>query len=425
MEYSGIAAWQWPGNSYGPGMYSWFHIMWLVICVGLCILFGIIAKKPHDKKKDDIVIGSIAGLLLITEIIKQIMYNCEYYKYFRLDIVPLSFCSIPLFFAIIGSLVRNLKVKEICYKFLAFYGIIGGITFLSYPTSLNTYFVFISFQTMIWHSSLVIMGVYLLIARGYGKSFKKEVLPAFYVFLGLCLLTTVINEVVYFTILKPCEKPIVKVEREYSTGAYYNYGFDDNGEYYYLSYNESLNTLEVTQDPSDCGYFLIRHVYDIDETQPENQNYVISFGFEDFISLVKENGEIKINISKNNPTTEWQFNSSYYVDWTTLSTQIDGEQYFFAMDKLTHTFSVLLSSNYTEEQYLRSDFIKVEIKREGDSANYFFISNHYKTPIPVLDKIQDSTPYPTYVVVYILGFFILSCLPWTFAYFINKKETIL
>lgn len=167
--------WEWnTSDHYGPGMYSYFHIIWLIIMVSLCIASYFYAKKFKNPKTVDITILVIDILLFIPEILKQIMYQFSYYNYFRIDVLPFSFCSVPLFVAFIGALVKNEKIKNSCYTFLSFYGIVGGLCAMLYPITLNTKLIFISFQTMYWHTMLVVMAFYLIFAKGYGKSFKKK-----------------------------------------------------------------------------------------------------------------------------------------------------------------------------------------------------------------------------------------------------------
>ena len=47
------------------------------------------------------------------------------------------------------------------------------------PTAvLYTYFVPMSLHAMLWHTVLVVMGVYLIISRGYGKDIREMISPA-------------------------------------------------------------------------------------------------------------------------------------------------------------------------------------------------------------------------------------------------------
>ena len=108
-----FCTWEWnTSNHYGPGMFSYFHIIWLVIMVLLSVLAYFYAKKFKNPKTVDRTILIIDITLFITEILKQIMYQFSYYQYFRIDVLPFSFCSVPIYVAFIGALVKNEKIKN-------------------------------------------------------------------------------------------------------------------------------------------------------------------------------------------------------------------------------------------------------------------------------------------------------------------------
>ncbi len=179
----------------GPGMFSWFHILWLVIMVVFCVALGLYARK-HDPKTDRKVIGVLAVILLLGEIFKQLFWF-EYYGYYRFQILPYQFCSVPIYVSLFAAFAPWEKAREVCCRFLAFFGIIGGLAVMLVPTAvLYTYFVPISLHSMIWHSILVAMGVYLIVSRGYGKQIK-EMLTPFYMFLGFVAVAILGNVLVY------------------------------------------------------------------------------------------------------------------------------------------------------------------------------------------------------------------------------------
>ncbi len=68
---------------------------------------------------------------------------------------------------------------------------------MAVPTAvLYTYFVAISLHSMIWHTILVAMGVYLIVSRGYGKKLSELQAP-FVVFLAFVVLAIIGNILVY------------------------------------------------------------------------------------------------------------------------------------------------------------------------------------------------------------------------------------
>ncbi len=191
--------WTWgsiDNGDVGPGMFSWFHILWIIIMIIGCVVIALTVAKKHNPKYDHIVVLTFSIILVICEIFKQLFWF-EFYGYYRFEIFPFQFCTVPIYVSILASILRSEKAREICYKFLAFYGIIGGLAVMLIPTAvLYTYFVAISIHSMVWHSILVIMGVYLIVSRGYGKKIKELFVPSL-MLLGFVILAIIGNILVY------------------------------------------------------------------------------------------------------------------------------------------------------------------------------------------------------------------------------------
>lgn len=191
--------WTWgdiANGDVGPGMFSWFHILWLIIMIIGCVVLALTVGKKRNPKYDHIVVLAFSIVLAICEIFKQLFWF-EFYGYYRFEIFPFQFCTVPIYVSILASILRSEKAREICYKFLAFYGIIGGLAVMLIPTAvLYTYFVAMSIHSMVWHSILVIMGVYLIVSRGYGKKIKELFVPSL-MLLGFVILAIIGNVLVY------------------------------------------------------------------------------------------------------------------------------------------------------------------------------------------------------------------------------------
>ena len=180
----------------GPGMFSWFHLLWLGIMILGSIIISITVGKKHNPKYDWVVIAVFSVILVVCEVFKQLFW-WEFYGYYRFEIFPYQFCTVPIYVAIATTLIPSRKAKELCYKFLAFYGIIGGLAVMLIPTAvLYTYFIPMSIHSMLWHSVLVIMGVYLIVSRGYGKRIKELFSPCL-LFLCFIALAIIGNILVY------------------------------------------------------------------------------------------------------------------------------------------------------------------------------------------------------------------------------------
>lgn len=191
--------WTW-GNinagEVGPGMLSWFHILSLVLMVIATVVICLTLGRKHNDKIDRWVVGIFAVLLLAGEVFKQLFWYA-FYGYYRWEIFPFQFCSVPIYVSLFATVAPWAKVREMCYRFLAFFGIIGGLVVMAVPSAvLYTYFVPISIHSMVWHSILIIMGVYLIVSRGYGRKLK-ELLTPFYMFLGFVAIAIIGNVLVY------------------------------------------------------------------------------------------------------------------------------------------------------------------------------------------------------------------------------------
>ncbi len=191
--------WNWGGTNsgeIGPGMFSWFHLLWLGIMVILSVFMALVFGRKHSGKCDRIVVGVFAGILALGEVFKQLFWY-EFYGYYRWEIFPFQFCSVPIYVSLFAALAPWEKAREVAYRFLAFFGIVGGIAVMAVPVAvLETYFIAISIHSMLWHSILVAMGVYLIVSRGYGRKLR-ELLQPFYLFLVFIVMAIVGNVLVY------------------------------------------------------------------------------------------------------------------------------------------------------------------------------------------------------------------------------------
>ncbi len=190
--------WRWDDypDGIGPGMFSWFHLLSLGLVVLLTVAVCLIWGRKHNEKTDRIVVGVFALILLCCEVYKQLFWYA-FYGYYRWEIFPFQFCSVPIYVSLFATVVPWAKVREVCYRFLAFFGIIGGIAVMAVPQAvLYTYFVSISIHSMLWHSVLIAMGAYLIVSRGYGRKIK-ELLAPFIMFLSFVAAAIVGNILVY------------------------------------------------------------------------------------------------------------------------------------------------------------------------------------------------------------------------------------
>ncbi len=159
-----------------PEMYSWFHIMFLVILV-LAIL--LVKFKYHNLSNENIkkILFGYALTCLLLEIYKQINFSFHYdlihtWWSFQWYAFPFQFCSTPMYVALIAALTKSKKLEQACYTFLATYGVIAGMAVMLYPSTVFVNTIGINIQTMIHHASMVFIGLLLLINNKIKYDFK-------------------------------------------------------------------------------------------------------------------------------------------------------------------------------------------------------------------------------------------------------------
>ena len=192
-----ITDWMWPEGG-NPKPYGLLHIFSLLFMVILIYLFVTKLALKYNKKTDDKVVFGIGLFLIIIEIYKQIFNTLVSTNGYQWYMFPFQFCSVPMYIAIISSLLKEGKVKDAMYKFLAYYGLVAGTAVMLIPGDVFTSpYAVISFHSMLWHISLVVMGCYLLISRRLGFEFKKDIVPAFIVFVSVVTLAIIFNIIGY------------------------------------------------------------------------------------------------------------------------------------------------------------------------------------------------------------------------------------
>lgn len=157
-----------------PKMFGTFHCVSLIICLFTCICFYLLARK-RTNKKDFIVITVVISLLIISEIYKQVFHYSLSGKY-NWGAFPFQLCSVPMYLGIINLFLKEGKVRDAIYRFIAFTGIVGGAAMMIVASHVLGAYVILNIHTMFWHTSLMALGIYLVKARGYGKNILKETL---------------------------------------------------------------------------------------------------------------------------------------------------------------------------------------------------------------------------------------------------------
>ncbi len=179
-------------NMTPPQTFGTFHLCFLFIGMAVCVALAWLFRKA-DEKQNRIILLSMGGFLLLSEIYKQLFYT--YYiggGVYQWWIFPFQLCSIPMYFCLFVPFIKNEKVRQSFYTFLATYNLLGGFVAMIEQSGLSHEYVTLTLHAYLWHLSLVFVGFYLIASGRAGKSFK-DFIPAVCVFAGLCVIAQGIN----------------------------------------------------------------------------------------------------------------------------------------------------------------------------------------------------------------------------------------
>ena len=184
-----------------PQPYGWFHLMWFAISIIFSVYLCATHKKGDDKRVRRVVF-SVAIIVTILEIYKQINYSFSYGDSINFDYqwyaFPWQFCSMPMYAGLLAGLIRKGRVHNALCAFLATYAIFAGICVMIYPNDVFISTIGINIQTMVCHGSMLPVGIYLLYSQ-YVKLEHKSIFPAMIVFSAFLGIAVLMNEIVYRT----------------------------------------------------------------------------------------------------------------------------------------------------------------------------------------------------------------------------------
>ncbi|MBQ1821468.1 MAG: YwaF family protein [Clostridia bacterium] len=155
------------GEMQRPGNYGWFHLTALALVILTTVLLCLFAKKVKDKTFR-LIVFLFWIVLILFETYKQVIFSFNYndanptwdYQWYAF---PFQMCSSPIyvlpfiFLTKEGSVLRRATVA-----YSATYVLFAGAAVMFYPNDVFVRTIGINIQTMVWHGSQVILGVYFL-----------------------------------------------------------------------------------------------------------------------------------------------------------------------------------------------------------------------------------------------------------------------
>lgn len=186
------------GQMTEPGLYGWFHLMFWAIMIVTIVLLIIFARKVDDKKFRLILIIT-SSIMILLEIYKQLNFSFDSetgewdYQWYAF---PLQFCSTPMYAMLLAGLVKKGKFQDMLLMYLSTFCIFAGLCVMFFPGDVFIETIGINIQTMIHHSAMVIIGVYILSTRRVEFTFKKFLGGAI-IFAGFVLIALLLNIIMY------------------------------------------------------------------------------------------------------------------------------------------------------------------------------------------------------------------------------------
>jgi uncharacterized membrane protein YwaF len=187
------------GRMTTPTPYGWFHLMWIGIMIGMIVLVSFTCKKLNDKQFRIICIVT-ASVLILFEIYKQLNFSFDTktgtwsYRWYAF---PFQFCSTPMYVLLLAGIVKKGKFRDFLCSFIATFGVFGGLVVMLYPGDVFISTIGVDIQTMLHHSTQIVMGVFMYVS-GRAKLEHKTVLKGFAVFIVLMAMALCMNIIFHF-----------------------------------------------------------------------------------------------------------------------------------------------------------------------------------------------------------------------------------
>lgn len=187
------------GGEYRIQPYGAFHLIWLAAAVLGCIA-AVIFFRDISARAMRITLTVTGFTLILLEVYKQLVfsYAAGGAWTYQWHAFPFQFCSTPMYIMPLAGLLKNGKLRDMCMSYLATFSVMAGLIVMLFAGGVfNTASVGVCIQTMVHHSSMLIVGV-LILANDRRKLGVKYWLKSLPVFAALYVIAFIINAAVYY-----------------------------------------------------------------------------------------------------------------------------------------------------------------------------------------------------------------------------------
>ena len=175
------------GTMQEPKAFGWFHILTLSIALLLVVTVYLLRNKFTNKHLNLLLAVYGFGSLLL-EIIKQLTWSCNYDAMTNLAtwdypwyIFPFQLCSTPMYVALLCLFLKNGKIKDALYSYLAFVTILGSLAVVFIPGDCFVPDIWVNIQTTWLHYGSLAISLILVIINKVKlnfTSYKQAILTA-------------------------------------------------------------------------------------------------------------------------------------------------------------------------------------------------------------------------------------------------------
>ena len=175
-----------------PPAYGLFHLTFFLVGLLVSVLSAYALRKTGDRQ-NKIVLGSVGGFLVISEVYKHLFYtfvigNGQYQWW----IFPFQLCSIPMYFCLAAPFLKPGRIQRGMYNFMLSFNLMGGFVAFLEPSGLTHTYWTLTLHAFIWHMLLVFVGLYIGFSGRAGQKLK-EYRYAAVTFAILCIIALSFN----------------------------------------------------------------------------------------------------------------------------------------------------------------------------------------------------------------------------------------
>lgn len=172
--------------------YGLFHISFFILSIVLSCVFANKLKNVDDKKNKKILFY-IGFFLFIIEVYKELFYyfivNNGNYDF---STFPFQLCDVPMYICLVIPFIKNKKIEEGMYNFMASYNLLGAFITFFEPSSLIRPYLLMTLHGFLWHAILMFLGIYIALSGRCLKE-KKDFITSTKVYASLCFIALLIN----------------------------------------------------------------------------------------------------------------------------------------------------------------------------------------------------------------------------------------